>query len=419
MHGCGYSTPNLLPSLLQNMYKYLLLCLSLHLIGCLGFRAFSGPYVRMFRGSSYNHPRKLTQPTRLELGRHPFIKRFPISPVVPYMATGDRFYPSDGNTQDNLTEFPLILEAIKEYRKKIGNVDIPLKFDIPDSPDWPKELRNMKLGRRLAQLQQSDLFIDNNSDMVKQLAEAGWDPRTATVVDEWQLLIKGLEGFKQVHGHLRVPTSFAVPCEPPYDPLIWNDRLGKKVAAMRSTGRYVKADPARKAQVDEMGFEWAVRWAGRKADPDEEKFDNVVWALKLYKDYVGNVSTMVQHFVVPSKPPWPEALYGFTVGYYTKLIRHHQQMIKDRPDRVKILEELGFNCGAVDTQEESNDRQYALVLESLKTYKKIYGDLSLPQKFVVPSEEPWPVEAWGLRLGPRVWNIRTQGMYVSDDEAKR
>ena len=158
------------------------------------------------------------------------------------------------------------MEAIKEYRKKIGNVDIPLKFDIPDSPDWPKELRNMKLGRRLAQLQQSDLFIDNNSDMVKQLTEAGWDPRTATVVDEWQLLIKGLEGFKQVHGHLRVPTSFAVPCEPPYDPLIWNDRLGKKVAAMRSTGRYVKADPARKAQVDEMGFEWAVRWAGRKAD---------------------------------------------------------------------------------------------------------------------------------------------------------
>ena len=45
-------------------------------------------------------------------------------------------------------------------------------------------------------------------------------------------------------------------------------------------------------------------------------------------------------------------------------------------------------------------------------YKELHGDLEVPKAFVVPSEAPWPAEAWGLKLGERVLNIRRQGDYV-------
>jgi len=399
------------------MRFYQILCLSSLLVGCVGFRAFSLRCIGKFPATS--KPRKLVQLDRPELLLHrPFVKKSTIASFVSYMATGDRYYP-EGGPQDNLNEFPLILEAVKEYRRKVGNVDIPLTFDIPDSPAWPKELHNLKLGRRLVQLQQNDAFIEEHPDLVDLLAEAGWDPRRSHVVDEWQLLLRGLETYKQQHGDLRVPTSFEVPCEPPWDPLVWGDRLGKRVAAMRSTGRYVKANPKRKAQVDAMGFEWSVKGKGRKAEPDEERFDNFVWALQLYKDHVGDFSTMLQSFVVPNKDPWPEALHGFTLGYFIKLLRHQGAMVKNRPERVKILEGIGFSCAPIPTQGQSNDQQFHLLLEALKVYKEIYGDIRVPQKFVVPAEEPWPADAWGLRLGPRMVSIRTHGLYVSGDEEKR
>ena len=34
--------------------------------------------------------------------------------------------------------------------------------------------------------------------------------------------------------------------------------------------------------------------------------------------------------------------------------------------------------------------------------------------FVVPSEAPWPEEAWGMKLGYRVNNIRGSGHHVKD-----
>ena len=44
-------------------------------------------------------------------------------------------------------------------------------------------------------------------------------------------------------------------------------------------------------------------------------------------------------------------------------------------------------------------------------YKKLHGDLKVPYDFMVPSEAPWPEDAWGINLGKRV-TIRNQEIYV-------
>jgi hypothetical protein len=38
---------------------------------------------------------------------------------------------------------------------------------------------------------------------------------------------------------------------------------------------------------------------------------------------------------------------------------------------------------------------------------------------VVPSEAPWPEEAWGMKLGGRVNNIRNYGNNVKDHPERR
>ena len=63
--------------------------------------------------------------------------------------------------------------------------------------------------------------------------------------------------------------------------------------------------------------------------------------------------------------------------------------------------------------------RWQCVLQSLVAYKKLHGDLQVPSEFVVPSEAPWPKEAWGLKLGQRVNNIRSAEQYVKDEPERR
>ena len=63
--------------------------------------------------------------------------------------------------------------------------------------------------------------------------------------------------------------------------------------------------------------------------------------------------------------------------------------------------------------------RWQCVLQSLVAYKKLHGDLEVPYRFVVPSEAPWPAEVWGLKLGSRVSNIRSQEIFVKEHPERR
>ena len=56
---------------------------------------------------------------------------------------------------------------------------------------------------------------------------------------------------------------------------------------------------------------------------------------------------------------------------------------------------------------------------ALRAYQEVHGDLQVPFAFVVPSEAPWPEEAWGMKLGRRVDGIRHRGDFVKDLPERR
>ena len=65
------------------------------------------------------------------------------------------------------------------------------------------------------------------------------------------------------------------------------------------------------------------------------------------------------------------------------------------------------------------ERQWEVVKEALATYKRKYGDMTVKQRFVVPSSEEWPEEAWGMTLGVTVSQIRSSNTYVDGNPERR
>ena len=93
-------------------------------------------------------------------------------------------------------------------------------------------------------------------------------------------------------------------------------------------------------------------------------------------------------------------------------IRAQEIFVKGEPGRRAELDAMGFVWGKLE-------RRWELTRDALAVYKELHGDLLVPKAFVVPSETPWPAEAWGLKLGNRVVAIRTQEIFIKDQPERR
>ena len=148
-------------------------------------------------------------------------------------------------------------------------------------------------------------------------------------------------------------------------------------------------------KLDAIGFVWDVR---------EWQWQRVLKSLHVYKELHGDLEAL-SDFVVPSKAPWPEDAWGINLGKRVLTIRNQEIYVKDRPDRVAELNRMGFIWNIYE-------EHWQRILDSLHVYKELHGDLEVPISFAVPSEAPWPEDAWGITLGIRVNDIRCNEIYA-------
>ena len=66
-----------------------------------------------------------------------------------------------------------------------------------------------------------------------------------------------------------------------------------------------------------------------------------------------------------------------------------------------------------------DEAEWKAVVAAFKMYKAAYGDLKVPQRFVVPTLPPWPKPAQGLRLGKLVQDIRATGKFLDPRQSPR
>jgi hypothetical protein len=196
-------------------------------------------------------------------------------------------------------------------------------------------------------------------------------------------------------------------------------KLGQKVAAIRSTGKYVQNNEARRKILDDMGFLWRLRAPSPGKKLDGIAFEQVYDALVMYREEVqpkGSVLEVPPNFVVPDCDPWPDSTRGLPLGKILPTVSS-KSYFKNHPEAEGMLNKLGFR---MDAKSASNDLRYQKVYDALVRYKDLYGDLLVPQPFTVPeNSDQWPEDVWGLRLGARVNAIRSQGTFVKADPLRK
>ena len=119
-----------------------------------------------------------------------------------------------------------------------------------------------------------------------------------------------------------------------------------------------------------------------------------------------------QSFVVPDAEGWAAGARGLNLGRQVDGLRQRKKKGTLPHADIAELDALRFVWSIPEWQ-------WQCALQSLVAYKKLHGDLQVPQAFVVPSEAPWPKEAWGMKLGSRVSHIRSDEHYVKNEPERR
>lgn len=205
--------------------------------------------------------------------------------------------------------------------------------------------------------------------------------------------------FKAINnGSLAIPDEFVVPSMHPWPAECWGLKLANKAANIRAGRIYNK--PNELLLLNGVGFEW---------DPAGLNFEKVMSSLEVYREQHGNVP-IPKSFKVPSTAPYPRNTWGTKLGLLVRNFRYRGDYAQHR-DRFAALGVTQDKVG-IDT------RHWDYLYRALVMYKSTYGDVKIPRKWVVPSEDPWPAESWGMKLGYRVHNIVHRGDYILSNSTR-
>eukprot|EP01038_Epipyxis_sp_PR26KG_P015300 gene15300-20611_t len=336
-------------------------------------------------------------------------------------ALTDRQYPTDEILA--LDDFPQIIEAMYIFKQLHGDLEIPNKYEIPAESPWPSSLHGFRLGRRLERILNSDDFFKYYPEKVREMVKLGFDPKLESLLDDWNLILKSMRLFKSIYGNVSISSKFIVPNNDERWPRIcWGVKLGIRVAAIRSAGRYVKDHPERKVELDELGFQWRIRDHTHKQQVGEDLFQQVFDGLVYYKNNIDEDLIVPPDFTFPEYDEntnnIPIELSGLKLGFYVQSIKSEDKLVFGHADRVQRLNSIGFPWEESSRAAHSKKRFENIYL-GMVTYKELYGDLFVPQSFTVPSEAPWDESTWGLKLGARVNAIRTQGTFINSYPERR
>jgi hypothetical protein len=319
----------------------------------------------------------------------------------------------------SVDDFTTLLEAMRCYKDTYGDLSIHYRFKVPKKDPWPKSTRGFELGKRLSQLVTNDDFLKNYPQEILQLKQIGFDPYVTKLIDAWDVVFSALKTYKEIYGNLIIPTKFVVPSTEPWPRHTHGCPLGIRVSTIRSRGSYTLMHPERKNSLDDIGFIWSAKEYRKEKVKEKPKldYDLIINALTAYKTIYGTID-VPQEFVIPCQPPWNEEFHNMSLGKDVETILFKGKTTIHNVDVLNRLEALDFPWYRSRT-EQRYSRVFDLIVECLKTYKSLYGNLFIGQLFIVPSTPPWPEESWGMALGSRVSTIRNQKSYISNNPERK
>lgn len=162
---------------------------------------------------------------------------------------------------DGIT-FDQVLAALTTYRQEMqpdsGTLRIPANFVVPDIDPWPENTRGLPLGSKIGTIR-SKAYLKANPGATEQLAKIGFefDGKVAANDERYNRVYSALVKYKELNGDLLVPQPFVIPeNSSDWPEETWGLRLGARVNAIRSQGTFVKTNPSRREELNELGFVW-------------------------------------------------------------------------------------------------------------------------------------------------------------------
>lgn len=221
--------------------------------------------------------------------------------------------------------------ALSTYKQTHGDCNVP-----------QRSKSNLRLAKWCSH--QSTLYKNNNlsADRVKRLDQLGfvW----AKLAAYWEEMFAALTAYKRSHGDCNVPNR-------------WNDdpKLGVWCGHQRQAYRKHKLSPDQIKRLEQLGFDWV---------PLDVAWEKMFAALAAYKNGHGNCN-------VPQGLKDNPQLAAWCATQRVKYTAPSIKRGKLSPDRIKRLEELGFEWYPyADAWEE----MYA----ALSKYKQTHGDCNVP-----------------------------------------
>jgi hypothetical protein len=300
----------------------------------------------------------------------------------------DGFIVDEVVEQENRT-----LEGFRLFKENNGHVNVGKFFRVPkDDLSWPEDVRGLALGQKLNIIKNK-----NNFQRIKpSLAELGFNVEPDIKYEDMRdALIK----YNELEGHAQVPCDFCVPLgDNRYPEHTRGLHLGFAVHSAQVNGCYGQHHE----ELKQLGVNFKIIGARHTS------FDVIYRAATAFCELHPGVE-IPQGFVVPfGDDKYPEDTWGLELGWATHLLLNNATFYPEHKEKFKAL--------VANT--ESERMTFDVIYLAFEAYKAIYGNLLVPQRFVVPEGDVrYPAETWGIKLGSNVDHIRNQGTY-SDHRAK-
>ncbi|KAF0743502.1 hypothetical protein Ae201684P_020106 [Aphanomyces euteiches] len=294
------------------------------------------------------------------------------------------------------------LLALKTYKQLYGDLNVHVRFVVPsDDANWPAETENMKLGELVNGFRRDKDVLPRDFHDALDAMDFRWKIRDKGTgmsappkisIAKQQTILEIAQHAYKTQGHSKF-TTFLRRIEVPSTPE-WPSHLHGEIfhiSAFRRAHRAGLLEPSIVQALDAIGFVW---------DVPKHQWELFMEALNIYKTLHGHVIVPTDFQVPEDDAQWPAHLWAFKLGIKVGNIRRDKAKVP--LERKKELDEIQFVWNA-------NQLHRSRVLLGLKTYKRLFGTLYVPQTFVVPSDDPmWPAELADMKLGAITNTIRAR-----------
>ncbi|KAL3658887.1 hypothetical protein V7S43_016030 [Phytophthora oleae] len=274
-----------------------------------------------------------------------------------------------------------IFTALRVYSRNFGDCNVNVNFVAPDNLSWPKPVWNLPLGQILEKMKITGNFFSYVGRCADRLSKLNFSLKLSNVA--WEKKVAPLIAtFAKLHPKDKIPFGtgwgFSIPSKEPWPESSWGVNLGI-----------------------------IIQWNLPRLEAIEQDWrDQVLIANDVFQ-YENDNKILRDHFVVPSRPPWPYKTWGRELRHIITCVQVGQHY----GGHVAIANFQSTHASVVSREE---DEQRKSILPALHTFALVFGHCSVPEDFIVPSESPWPKLTLGLSLGRIVWEMENYGAFFTE-----